>query len=305
MRALFVDANDSLAEVTERLGRPGDPQVVINRNPDITSADLPKLLAGYEIAIDDHTQFPTEIVKQCTDLKHIVFLGTGARSYMNPEELEALGVTVHIIKGYGDTAVAEMAFARMWDSARRIASMDAAIRRGDWPRTVGMQLTGQTIGLVGTGGIGAEMARLCAGIGMKVLAWNRTPKDMPGIEFCSLERVLGESDVVSVHLLLNDETRGFLSAEKLALMKQGSILVNTARGAIIDEDALATALATGRIGHAALDVFVAEPLAAGHPLRDMPNTTLAPHAAFRTPEASDNLIGAALDHCRRIVAEGK
>jgi D-3-phosphoglycerate dehydrogenase len=305
VRALFVDANDSLAEVTERLGQPGDPQVVINRNPDITSADLPKLLAGYEIAIDDHTQFPTEIVKQCKDLKHIVFLGTGARSYMNPEELEALGVTVHIIKGYGDTAVAEMAFALMWDSARRIASMDAAIRRGDWPRTVGMQLTGKTIGLVGTGGIGAEMARLCAGIGMKVLAWNRTPKEMPGIEFCSLERVLGESDVVSVHLLLNDETRGFLSAEKLALMKQGSILVNTARGAIIDEDALATALATGRIGHAALDVFVAEPLAAGHPLRGLANTTLAPHAAFRTPEASDNLIGAALDHCRRIVAEGK
>ena len=122
MRALFVDANDSLAEVTERLGRPGDPAVVINRDPDITSADLPKLLAGYEIAIDDHTQFPTEIVKQCKDLKHIVFLGTGARSYMNPEELEALGVTVHIIKGYGDTAVAEMAFALMWDAARRIAA---------------------------------------------------------------------------------------------------------------------------------------------------------------------------------------
>ncbi|WP_431271645.1 hypothetical protein [Dankookia sp. P2] len=86
MRALFVDANDSLAEVTERLLRPGDPAVSIHRDPDIAATDLPRLLAGYSIAIDDHTQFPTEIVRQCPDLKHIVFLGTGARSYMNPEE---------------------------------------------------------------------------------------------------------------------------------------------------------------------------------------------------------------------------
>ena len=107
MRALFVDANDSLAEVTERLLRPGDPSVSIHRDPDIAAEDLPRLLAGYQIAIDDHTQFRTDIVKQCPDLKHIVFLGTGARSYMNPEELEAIGVQVHIVKGYGDTDVAE------------------------------------------------------------------------------------------------------------------------------------------------------------------------------------------------------
>ena len=305
MRALFVDANASLAEVTERLGRPGDPAVVINRNPDITTADLPKLLAGYEIAIDDHTQFPTDIVKRCPGLKHIVFLGTGARSYMNPEELEALGVTVHIIKGYGDTAVAEMAFALMWDAARKTAHMDGAIRAGDWPRVVGMQLTGRTVGLVGVGGIGAEMARLCAGIGMKVLAWNRSAKAMPGVEFVSLDRLLAESDVVSIHLLLNDETRGFISKEKLAQMRPGTILVNTARGAIVDELAMAAALESGRLGHAALDVFVAEPLAPGHQLVKLANTTLTSHAAFRTPEASDNLIGAALDHCRRIVTEGK
>jgi D-3-phosphoglycerate dehydrogenase len=305
VRALFVDANDSLAEVTEQLGRPGDPEVVINRNPDITSADLPKLLAGHEIAINDHTQFPTDIVKQCTGLKHIVFLGTGARSYMNPEELEALGVTVHIIKGYGDTAVAEMAFALMWDAARQTAMMDGAIRRGEWPRVVGMQLTGKTVGLVGVGGIGAEMARLCNGIGMKVLAWNRSAKAMPGVEFVSLDRLLAESDVVSIHLLLNDETRGFFSRERLAQMKPGAILVNTARGAIVDEAAMAAALEAGQLGHAALDVFTTEPLPAGHPLTRLGNATLTSHAAFRTPEASDNLIGAALDHCRRIVAEGK
>ena len=305
MRALFVDANESLAEVTERLLRPGDPAVTIHRDPDIAPEDLPRLLAGYEIAIDDHTQFRTDIVKQCPDLKHIVFLGTGARSYMNPEELEAIGVAVHIIKGYGDTAVAEMAFALLWDAARQTAMMDAAIRAGDWPRVVGMQLTGKTIGLIGTGGIGAEMARLCAGIGMRVLAWNRSPKAIPGVEFVPLDRLLAESDAVSIHLLLNDETRGFLSAERIARMKPGAILVNTARGAIVDEAAMAAALESGHLGHAALDVFVEEPLPAGHPLTRLRNATLTSHAAFRTPEASDNLIGAALDHCRRIVKEGR
>jgi D-3-phosphoglycerate dehydrogenase len=305
MRAIFVDANPSLAAVTEKLIRPGDPEVTIHRDPEIRPADLPRLLQGHQIAIDDHTAFPTDIVKQCPELKHIVFLGTGARSYMNPEELAELGVTVHIIKGYGDTAVAEMAFALMWDAARQTAMMDAAVRAGDWPRVVGTQLTGKTVGLIGTGGIGAEMARLCRGIGMRVLAWNRSPKALPGVEFVELDRLLAESDVVSIHLLLNDETLGFLSRERIARMKPGAILVNTARGAIVDETAMAEALESGHLGHAALDVFVQEPLPAGHPLTRLRNATLTSHAAFRTPEASDNLIGAALDYCRRIVKEGR
>jgi D-3-phosphoglycerate dehydrogenase len=306
MRAIFVDANESLAAVTERLLRQGDPPVAIHRDPDITPEDLPALLAGHAIAIDDHTQFPVEVVKRCPDLRHIVFLGTGARSYMDPEALQTeCGVEVHIIKGYGDTAVAEHAFALMWDAARQLSAMDAAVRRGEWPRTVGMQLTGKTVGLVGTGGIGAEMARLCLGIGMRVIAWNRSPRAIPGVEFVPLERLLAASDVVSLHLLLNDETRGFLSAARIAQMKPGAILVNTARGAIVDEAAMMAALRSGHLGHAALDVYGEEPLPPGHPLRGIPNTTLAPHAAFRTPEASDNLMEAALEHCRRIVREGR
>ncbi|MBX9698651.1 MAG: 3-phosphoglycerate dehydrogenase, partial [Acetobacteraceae bacterium] len=245
-------------------------------------------------------------VKRCTDLKHIVFLGTGARSYMDPDALKAeCGVEVHIIKGYGDTAVAEHAFALMWDAARQLSTMDAAVRAGDWPRTVGMQLTGKTVGLIGTGGIGAEMARLCNGIGMRVIAWNRSPKAIPGVEFVDLDRLLAESDVVSLHLLLSDGTRGFLSAERLARLKRGAILVNTARGAIVDEAAMVAALRSGALGHAALDVYGVEPLPADSPLRGLRNTTLAPHAAFRTPEASDNLMEAALVHCRRIVKEGR
>jgi D-3-phosphoglycerate dehydrogenase len=304
MRAIFVDANPSLAAVTEKLLRPDDVPVAINRDPDIKAADLPALLAGCPIAIDDHTHFPTDVVRECKDLKHVVFLGTGPRSYMHPEELAGLGVRVHTIKGYGDTAVAEMAFALMWDAARKTAAMDGAIRKGGWPRSEGMQLTGKTVGLVGFGGIAAEMARLCAGIGMRVLAWNRTPKAHPGVDFVGLERLLAESAVVSLHLALNDETRGFLSRDRIAAMRPGAVLVNTARGAVVDEAAMLAALESGHLGHAALDVFTEEPLPAGHPLAKLENTTLTSHSAFRTPEASDNLIGAALDHCRRIMQTG-
>ena len=134
------------------------------------------MLDGAEIAIVDHTALPTEIAKQCTDLKHVVFLGTGARSYMNPEELAELGIEVHLIKGYGDTAVAEAAIALMWASARGIAEMDREMRAGNWLREDGMQLTGKTLGLIGFGGIAAEVARIALGSGMRVIAWNRTPK---------------------------------------------------------------------------------------------------------------------------------
>lgn len=306
MRAAFVDANASLAEVMRRLHRPDDLPLDIHEDPDIAPEDLPRLLKGVQIAIDDHTPFPVDVVKRCPDLRHIVFLGTGARSYMDPEALEAeCGVKVHIIKGYGDTAVAEMAFALMWAAARGLGLMHHAIRGGGWPRTDGMQLTGKTVGIIGFGGIGAEMARLCHGAGMCVLGWNRSPREAPpGVTFTDLHTLLADSDVVSLHLLLNDETRGFLSAERLSRMRPGALFVNTARGAIVDEAALTEALASGRIAAAGLDVFTEEPLPAGHRLATLDNVVLASHSAFRTPEATDNLIGASLDHCRRILAGG-
>ncbi len=305
MRALFVDANDTLAVVTDKLLAAAKLPVEINRNPDIKSEDLPRLLDGTEIAIVDHTPVPTAIAAQCKSLKHVVFLGTGARSYMNPEELAELGIAVHIIKGYGDTAVAECAIALMWSSAKGFAEMDRGMRAGNWLRREAMQLTGKTLGLIGFGGIAAEAARLALGTGMKVIAWNRTPKTHSGVEFVPLERLLAESHVVSLHLLLNDETKNFLSRERIQAMRPGAILINTARGAVVDEAAMIDALRSGHLAHAGLDVFNIEPLPADHVLTTLPNVTLSAHSAFRTPEASDNLIGAALEHCRRIIATGK
>jgi D-3-phosphoglycerate dehydrogenase / 2-oxoglutarate reductase len=300
MRAVFVDGDAGSGAIMQRLKRPGDPPMHVNLDPDVDPKTLPDVLGGAEIAVVDHTYLPTEVAKRCTGLKHVVFLGTGPRSYMNVEELAELGIEVHIIKGYGDTAVAECAMALMWESARGIARMDREMRKGNWLRTESMQLTGKTLGLIGFGGIGAEVARMAAGIGMKVLAWNRTPKSHASVTFVDIETLLRESHVVSMNLTLNDETRGFLSRQRIALMKKGAILVNTARAALVDEAAMIEALKSGHLRHAGLDVFMVEPLPDDHVLKTLHNVTLSAHSAFRTPEASDNLIGASLDHCRRI-----
>lgn len=295
MKGLFMDAVDDLAAVFRQVVRPDDPHVDVLERGHIPAEELPGLLAGYDFVLDDHTQMPTATMRACKDLKHIIFLGTGARSYMHPEELAELGITVHIIKGYGDTAVAEHAIALMWAAARGVAAMDGGMRHGEWIRTEGTQLTGKTIGLLGYGGIGAEVGRIAGGGGMRVLAWNRTPKTAPGVEFVDLDTLLAESHVLSVHLLLNDETRGFLSAARIAKMRKGAILVNTARGAVVDEAAMIAALKSGQIRHAGLDVFNTEPLPTGHELSTLPNVTLTAHSAFRTPEASETLIRRALD----------
>jgi len=298
---VFVDANVSLGEIFERQRKAGDPDVKVHLDPNIKADEWPSILDGAEIGVVDHTALPTDVAKKCSGLKHIVFLGTGARSYMNPEELAGLGMSVHLIKGYGDTAVAEAAIALMWASARVIPWMDREMRQGNWLREDAMQLTGKTLGLIGFGGIAAEVARIASGSGMKVIAWNRSPKTHPGVGFVSLEKLLADSHVISIHLLLNDETRGFVSSERIAAMRNGVILVNTARGAIVDEQAMIDALKSGHIRHAGLDVYNIEPLPKDHPLTRISNVTLSAHSAFRTPEASENLIRAAWEHCRRIV----
>jgi D-3-phosphoglycerate dehydrogenase / 2-oxoglutarate reductase len=147
--------------------------------------------------------------------------------------------------------------------------------------------------VIGLGGIGREVARIGKGMGMEVIGWNRTRR--AGVPLAELDTLLARADVVSMNLTLNDETRGFLSAERIAHMKPGVILVNTARGALVDEAALIAALTSGHIRHAGLDVFHAEPLKPDHPLAKLPNVTLTAHAAFRTLEASMTLLRRAID----------
>ena len=303
MRAVFVDANVPLRALAERIGLGTLPQLDLAFGAaDITPDALPEAIGDAPIAVIDHTSLPIEIARRCADLRHVVFLGTGPRSYMDPEALAGLGIAVHVIKGYGDTAVAECAIGLLFAAARGFAAMDGAMRQGRWLRTEGVQLGGKTLGLVGYGGIAAETARMAHGLGMKVVAWNRTARPAEGIEFVAIDELLARSDAVSMPLLLNDETRGFLSRERIAAMRRGAILVNTARGALVDEAAMVEALRSGQLRHAGLDVFDIEPLPADHVLTALPNVTLSAHSGFRTPEANERLIAEAFVHCSRIVA---
>jgi D-3-phosphoglycerate dehydrogenase len=301
MKALFLDCNDQLGPIFTQVRQPDDPPIDVNYEP-YDRARVPQLLAGYQICLDDHSYLPTEIVAQCPELKHVVFLGTGAASYMDIDALARLGVRVHTIKGYGDTAVAEHTIALLWAAARDIAAMDRKIRGGVWQTREGVQLTGKTLGLIGLGGIGREVARIASGMGMRVLAWNRTPHADAPAQLVPLDELLAQSDAVSLHLVLGDGTRNFLDAGRIARLKRGCILVNTARGALVDEAAMLAALESGAIRHAGLDVFHAEPLRADHPLTRMQNVTLSAHSAFRTQEASETLLRRAIDIVRDIVA---
>ena len=299
MKALFLDCNDQLAPVWQRVLRPDDPAIDVNRKA-YELAELPRVLKGYDICIDDHSYLPTHQVDRCDALKHVVFLGTGPASYMSLADLAERGIKVHTIRNYGDTAVAEHAIALMFASCREIARMDRELRGGTWVPHEGVQLLGKTLGVIGLGGIGSEVLRMGRGLGMQAIGWNRSSR--PGAPLVPLDELLARSDVISMNLTLNGETRGFLGAAEFARMKPGVIFVNTARAALVEEAAVVEALRSGRIRHAGLDVFHHEPLASDHPLASMTNVTLTAHAAFRTLEASMTLLRRAIDIVRDIAA---
>jgi D-3-phosphoglycerate dehydrogenase len=295
MKATFIDCPPFLHELYR-----GDlaaivPDLAINVGSPSPNQAI-RLLEGSAFALNDHTMMDRALLEACPSLKCIVFLGTGAASYIDLAAAERLGIRVRTYGGYGDQSVAEHALALMFAAGRGIARMDREIRAGRFEPVNGIEFAGKRLGVVGTGGIGKAMVRLGAGIGMRVLAWNRSgvPGDLPA-EAMELDDLLGQADAVSLHLTLNEGTRGLIDRRRLALLKAGAIVINTARGAIVDEAALIEALKAGRIAHAGLDVFTTEPLPPDHPLAGLPNVTLSAHAAFATREASERLLRTALE----------
>ena len=185
---------------------------------------------------------------------------------------------------------ADTAFALLLAAARRIPEADQFVRAGRWQQEnrwapeffTGKDVAGATLGIIGLGEIGQAVARRAQGFGMRVVAWNRSPKNIAGIENLPLDDLLRCSDFVSVNVALTDETRGLLGSERIALMKAGAVLVNTARGGIVDEPALAEALGSGQLYAAGIDVFEQEPVAGDNPLLDLPNVVVAPHIGSAT-----------------------
>ncbi len=291
MPTIFLDCTDDMAPLWAGVQRPGDPAVAVNMSPG-QPADVPALLAGYDTCIDDHTYFDAGTLGRCAGLRRIVFLGTGASSFIDLAAAEHRGIAVDTIKGYGDTTVAEHTITLALAAARSVARMDREVRAGQWRQIEGVQVLGKTLGIIGLGGIGREVARMAGGVGMQVLAWNRTP--VPGAG-ATLDDVLARSDILCLTLALNEATRGFLDAGRLARTKPGVIFVNTARADIVDNAALAALLASGHIRHAGIDVFSPEPPAPDDPLLSLPNVTLTAHAGFMTPEATKTMLRKALD----------
>ena len=182
---------------------------------------------------------------------------------------------------------------------RHIPAADAAVRSGAWPTPLGRELNGKTMGIVGLGHVGRHLAKIANAFGMRVLAWSRRADDgsaaAAGAEVCGLDELLRGSDIVSVHATLAPETRGLIDARRLGLMKATAILINTARGPIVDETALVAALADRRIAGAGLDVFDSEPLPPGHPLTTLPNVVLTPHLGWPTDKKYEDFAAAAAD----------
>jgi len=251
-----------------------------------TEDRLIERIAGAEIVINirSSSRFTENVFRRSPELRLLSLWGTGTDN-VDLYAAARQGVTVTNTPGVSAASVAEHALALLLATARRIPQLDTEVRQGRWPRGRMWQMQGKTLGIVGLGAIGREFARMGAAIGMRVIAWTMHANPALGYELVPLDDLLHSSDVVSLHLRLSAETRNFIGKSEFEKMKPSAILINTARGAIVDEQAMIEALATSRIAGAGLDVFDTEPLPPNHPLTQLKNVVLTPHCAGITPEA--------------------
>jgi len=251
--------------------------------------------ADAAVNIRGRTRFTAEVLQACPKLKLISIWGTGTDN-VDLKAAAARGITVTNTPGANAVAVAEHTVALILAVVKQLAQADQAMRQGGWPRNLVPQLRGKRLGLIGTGLIGREVAAMGRGLGLEVVAWTFHPNPnlavSLGLRYVELDELLRTSDIVSLHLRATPDTRHFLNRERLALLKATAFVVNTARGALIDENALVEWLREKRIAGAGLDVFETEPLPAGHPLTTLPNVLLTPHCGGMTPDS--NLIGLAM-----------
>lgn len=260
----------------------------------------PEALRGFEILIAnrERTKFTRELFAQLRDVKVIAQTGNHA-AHLDFKAAADAGVVVAQASGGYSIGAAELAIGLAQAVMRKIPACDAALRRGEWPTPLTPILHGKTLGLVGLGRVGQHVARIGHAFGMRVLAWSPRLTDAAaaaaGAQRRELDELLAESDLVSIHVSLQASSRGLIDARRLALMKPGAYLVNTARGPIVTETALVAALQQRRIAGAGLDVFDQEPLPAGHPFTKLDNVVLAPHIGWPTDDGYERFASAAAD----------
>jgi phosphoglycerate dehydrogenase-like enzyme len=247
-----------------------------------------------------------QVIDAAPKLKLVQKIGVGVDT-IALDACKARGIAVCNMPGTNTQAVAEMTLALMFAVLRRTVMLDGATRSGrGWSLSPASldgigEVGGRTVGLIGYGAVPRRLVPVLRALGANVIAWSRMPPD-DGIEAVSLEQLLARSDIVSLHVPATPETTGLLNADRIAAMKDGAILINTARGALVDEDALIAALISGKLAAAGLDVFVDEPVAASRPILSLPNVVATPHVAWVTDGTFERSFTVAAENCRRLAA---
>jgi phosphoglycerate dehydrogenase-like enzyme len=251
------------------------------------------------------TKFPKAVLDGAPDLRMVCVSGTGVED-VAVAEATARGIAVANVVGPSNKAVAEQCLALLFAVARSIPAQDRAIRRGAWKAVQGIELGGKVLGIVGVSGISSELAPVARALGMTVISWSRNNDPARaaaiGSRAVSLDELLATADVVSLHVRLNDATRNMMAADQFARMKRGAILINTARGGLVDEDALVGALKSGQVSGAGLDVFAQEPLPAEHPFLTMENVVMTPVSAWSTVDASARMINQSIENVTQFLS---
>ncbi|HSG57235.1 MAG TPA: D-glycerate dehydrogenase, partial [Paracoccaceae bacterium] len=243
------------------------------------------------------------LLESAPQLEFVSSMSVGV-DHIDVEALAARGIPVGNTPGVLVETTADAAFALLLAAARRVAEADRFVRQGHWRREnawapdffTGKDVSGATLGIVGLGAIGRAVARRAAAFGMEILAWNRSDVTAPGVETVTLDELLLRSDFVSIHTALAEDTRNLINAERIATMKPGAVLVNTARGGIVDEEALAAALGQGHLYAAGIDVYAQEPVNEDNPLLHLPNVVLAPHMGSATTLTRARMADLAVDN---------
>jgi phosphoglycerate dehydrogenase-like enzyme len=268
--------------------------------------ELARRLQGFEVlvAMRERTQLTRDVLAELPELRLLVTTGM-QNSAVDMAAAAEFGITVCGTQSDA-SGPAELTWGLILGLARHLVAEDASVRRGGWQQTVGRGLRGRTLGVIGAGRIGGRVARVGRAFDMRVLAWsqNLTAERAAeaGADLVAKEELLRSSDVVSLHLRLSERTRGIIGAPDLALMRPSAVLVNTSRGALVDEQALLLALRDGTIAGAGLDTYWDEPLPSGHPISALPNTLLSPHLGYVTDSTYDVFYGQAVEDVAAFLA---